>query len=338
VAEAFRVGADVPTAFRGSPTSPGCGDLRLVAAAWQVAHRTGHGLADAVDVVADGLRGSARQPRVVDGRAGLGRATARLVGGLPVLTLAMGSAPVATRGASCSGTPSGWPASPAAWRSAWPAWPGSRRSPATWTGTGDRLARGRVCRVGRPRSPGGTGPGAARRPAGRGALAGRLAAAPRLLWCLLAGAGQPCFAAGRAARRPRSRGGGAWVAIGRSEPPEVRRDRERVRRDLPLLVGPARRHAAGGAALGGRRRRRLRRPSRPAADRLAGVAARLALGMDPVQVWAVARRRPGARAARAHDGRAQATGAPVVPAIERLADDLARRPAWTSRSGPAPWA
>ncbi|WP_262347545.1 type II secretion system F family protein [Nocardioides dongxiaopingii] len=60
-----------------------------------------------------------------------------------------------------------------------------------------------------------------------------------------------------------------------------------------------------------------------AADRLAPVAARLRLGVPDVSVWADLVRDPelaplGRTLARAHD-----TGASVVAAVERLADDLA---------------
>ena len=147
----------------------------------------------------------------------------------------------------------------------------------------------------------------------------------RLLWSVLAGAAAFVFLAGPAG----AVGGvlvgvGTWVVVGRAEPAAVRARRAAVRRDLPYVVAllaatlrsgaaPAEGVAQVCAALPG-----------PATERLAGTAARLALGLDPAQVWSALSEDPqlaglGRTLARAHE-----TGAPVVAAVERLADELGR--------------
>jgi Flp pilus assembly protein TadB len=116
-----------------------------------------------------------------------------------------------------------------------------------------------------------------------------------------------------------------WVGIGRSEPPAARRERDDVRRELPHVVSLLGSALAAGAGAGPAITLVGRSLPGPASARLEPLAARLALGADPAQVWADLARDPelgplGATLARAH-----ASGTPVVAAVQRLADDLADR-------------
>lgn len=147
----------------------------------------------------------------------------------------------------------------------------------------------------------------------------------RAAWSLLAAAGAATFVGGSVGPAVGVAAGlGAWVFIGRAEPAEVRRHREAVQRDLPHVVNLLATALRSGAAPGEAVTLVCGALPGVAADRLAGVAARLSLGVDPVRVWeSLGHDRELARLGRTM-ARAQATGAPVVAAVERLGWELAR--------------
>jgi tight adherence protein B len=91
VAEVSRLGGDVPGALREAALVPGASGLRLLAAAWTVSRRTGGGLGSATRRVAEAVRREQATRRVVVGELASARATARLMAGLPVVALLMGS-------------------------------------------------------------------------------------------------------------------------------------------------------------------------------------------------------------------------------------------------------
>lgn len=108
VLDAWSLGSDVPGALRRVAASPGAGDLRVVAAAWQVAHHSGTGLAHAVSRVASRIRAQRQTQRVVTSELASARATARLVAALPVVALGMGSGAGGSPWRFLLDTPVGW--------------------------------------------------------------------------------------------------------------------------------------------------------------------------------------------------------------------------------------
>ena len=107
-AEAASLGGDVPRTLRELADLPGASELRLVGAAWEVAHRTGSGLAEALGRVSATVRADRATRRVVESELASARATARLVAALPVLVLLLGVGATTSPWTFLVATPVGW--------------------------------------------------------------------------------------------------------------------------------------------------------------------------------------------------------------------------------------
>ncbi len=142
-------------------------------------------------------------------------------------------------------------------------------------------------------------------------------------------AGLPVWSAVRSSRAV------ALTALRRAEDPVARRAREAAAAELPhlvlLLASALRGGAPPGVALGVA----CAALPGPAADRLDGVRARLALGLDPVEVWDVLADDPVLAPLARTFARAARSGSRVADAVDRLSADLALQRAQPAR-GPGP--
>lgn len=113
------------------------------------------------------------------------------------------------------------------------------------------------------------------------------------------------------------------LVVARSEPAARRREREQVRRDLPVLALLLSLGLRAGAATGPAAQRAAAALPGPASTRLARAAGRLRLGVDPPRVWSELATDPELGPLGRTLARAERSGAPVAAVVERLADDLA---------------
>lgn len=115
----------------------------------------------------------------------------------------------------------------------------------------------------------------------------------------------------------------AWAS--RAEPPQARRDRESIRRDLPGLVMLLSAALRAGADPGSAVRSVARALPGPGADVLHGAGRELELGRHPAEVWqSLARHQELTPLARALT-RATESGISISDTVTALAGELAER-------------
>lgn len=116
-----------------------------------------------------------------------------------------------------------------------------------------------------------------------------------------------------------------WWVLGRGESRAERRARAAAAADLPHLVGLLAAVVRAGASPDGALGTVCAALPGPAADRLAEVVARLALGAAPGLVWSSLADDAVLAPLGRSLGRALETGAPVADEVDRLAAELGRR-------------
>jgi Flp pilus assembly protein TadB len=115
-----------------------------------------------------------------------------------------------------------------------------------------------------------------------------------------------------------------WWATGRLEPPAVRRRRERLAASVPQAVDLMAACLAAGLSPGAALDQVAAAVTRPLADELDALSARLRVGVDPVTVWRDLSRHPQLGGLGRTVSRAVESGSSVAEAMLRLAEDLRR--------------
>lgn len=147
----------------------------------------------------------------------------------------------------------------------------------------------------------------------------------RPLLCLLTGVGAGLFLGGTLGMVAAPAAAAlAWVALARSEPVAVRRERDLAARELPHFVDLFSCALRSGASPQSALAAVVVACPGPTAQRLAGALARLRMGVDPALVWSDLAEDEVLASLGRTLARAESSGSSVADAIERLADELER--------------
>jgi Flp pilus assembly protein TadB len=148
----------------------------------------------------------------------------------------------------------------------------------------------------------------------------------RWLWAALAGLGAWAFVSGPAGLAVGVVAGVVvWVVLGRAETPAQRARRLRVRAELPHVVGLLASAVRSGLPPAGALALVCVALPGPAADSLATLPPRIALGVDPAEAWKALETDPGLAPLGRTLARSARTGEPIADALDRLGAELAAR-------------